>query len=232
LFNRLKIEPTSKVEVEYEDVKLVRITRVKDESDVLLPPPPFSILHVSVNTLSGRFDPDDPVVIIKARYEVLSDPEQNAAISFGNKCENDTLGDFCSYVQDMDPDILVFQGDHYANTILDYLFARMVKLGLQLDLGREKIKTILLSSLKHSGRHWIKGRLVISEKTANRYSSVLDRYGFEGLIELCRFGFVTLDLAAKYGMNRLIDSRNCYELIQRGYVIPKKVQKTMSISEP
>jgi DNA polymerase-2 len=122
----------------------------------------------------------------------------------------------------MDPDILVFQGDHYANTILDYLFARMVKLGLQLDLGREKIKTILLSSLKHSGRHWIKGRLVISEKTANRYSSVLDRYGFEGLIELCRFGFVTLDLAAKYGMNRLIDSRNCYELIQRGYVIPKK----------
>jgi hypothetical protein len=54
------------------------------------------------------------------------------------------------------------------------------------------------------------------------YSSVLERFGFAGLIELCRFGFLTLDLAAKYGMNRLIDSRNCYELIERGYVIPKR----------
>jgi DNA polymerase-2 len=143
---------------------------------------------------------------------------------FSNKCENDILEDFCSYVQETDPDILVFQGEHYANTILDYLFARMVKLGLQLDLGREKVNTASapLASFKHPGRHWIKGRVAISEKTANRYSSVLDRYGFAGLIELCRFGFVTLDLAAKYGMNRLIDSRNFFELIQRGYVIPKK----------
>jgi DNA polymerase elongation subunit (family B) len=224
LFDRLKIEPTSKVEVEYEDVKLVRITRVKDESDVLLLPPPFSILHVSVQTFSGRIDSEDPTTRIKARYEDLSDPQQNAAILFSNKCENDILEDFCSYVQEMDPDILVFQGNHYANTVLDYLFARMVKLGLQLDLGREKIKTPLapLTSLKHHGRFWIKGRVAISEKTASRYSSVLDKYGFAGLIELCRFGFVTLDLAAKYGMNRLIDSRNCYELIQRGYVIPKE----------
>jgi DNA polymerase elongation subunit (family B) len=29
-----------------------------------------------------------------------------------------------------------------------------------------------------------------------------------------------LDLTAKYGINRIIDSRNCYELIQRGFVIP------------
>jgi DNA polymerase elongation subunit (family B) len=28
-------------------------------------------------------------------------------------------------------------------------------------------------------------------------------------------------MAARYGINRLIDSRNCYELIQRGFVIPK-----------
>ena len=49
----------------------------------------------------------------------------------------------------------------------------------------------------------------------------LDKFGFEGLIEMCRFGFLPLDLVAKYGMNRLIDSRNCYELIQRGFVIPK-----------
>jgi DNA polymerase elongation subunit (family B) len=224
LFNILRIEPTSKVEVEYEGTKLVTLTRAKDDGDALLPPPPFSVLHVSVQTLSGRIGPDEPAARINARHEDLSDPQQNAAVSFSNKYENEILEDFCSYVLDMDPDVLVFQGDHYANTILDYLFARMVKLRLKLDLGREKIGTPLapLASLKHPGRSWIQGRLAISEKTANRFSSVLDRYGFVGLIELCRFGFVTLDLAAKYGMNRLIDSRNYYELIQRGYVIRKK----------
>jgi DNA polymerase elongation subunit (family B) len=220
LFNRFKIEPTSKVEVEYDNSKLVKITKVKDESDVL--PSPFSILHINVQTLSGRINLDDPVAIIKSRYEDASDPQQSVEILFDNKCEKDILEDFCGYVQDKDPDILVFVGDHYASTILDYLFARMVKIRLELDLGREKIRVTLLTSFKHPGKHWIKGRLAISGKIPNRYSSILDRYGFAGLIELCRFGFLTLDLAAKYGMNRLIDSRNCYELIQRDYVIPKR----------
>jgi DNA polymerase elongation subunit (family B) len=39
---------------------------------------------------------------------------------------------------------------------------------------------------------------------------------------LCRFGFLPWDLAAKNGMNRLIDSRNCFELIERGFVIPSR----------
>jgi DNA polymerase-2 len=43
-----------------------------------------------------------------------------------------------------------------------------------------------------------------------------------GLIERARFGFLPLNLAARYAMNRLIDSRNCYTLIQRGFVIPSK----------
>lgn len=40
------------------------------------------------------------------------------------------------------------------------------------------------------------------------------------LIERARFGFLPLSLAARYGVNRLIDSRNCYTLIQKGFVIP------------
>ena len=220
LFHKLKIEPTSKVEVEYDNSRLVMLTKVEDEDDML--PPPFSILHVNVQTVSGKINPEDPVSLIKSRYEDVSDPQQNLEILFDSNQEKNILEDFCSYVQDKDPDILVFEGDHYANTILDYLFARMVKIGLELPLGREKVNLGLLMSLEHPGRHWIKGRLVISSKTANRYSTVLDRFGFAGLIELCRFGFLPLDFTAKYGMNRLIDSRNCYELIQRGYVISKK----------
>jgi hypothetical protein len=41
-----------------------------------------------------------------------------------------------------------------------------------------------------------------------------------GLIERARFGFLPLGIAARYGMNRLIDSRNCYTLIHKGFVIP------------
>ena len=132
-----------------------------------------------------------------------------------------------NYVQTKDPDIIIWIGDHYANTILDYLLTRFVKLGLDLQLGRESRKKIVsLTKLKHPGEHWIKGRLSISSRTATRFSSVLDKFGFVGLIELCRFGILSLDLTAKYGMNRLIDSRNCYELIQRGHVIPENKNKT------
>jgi DNA polymerase elongation subunit (family B) len=181
---------------------------------------------ISTSRSSGKINPEDSVVRIKSQYEDANDPKQNVEVLFDSNQEEGMLRDFCGYVKDKDPDILVVAGDHYANTILDYLFARMVNLGLELDLGREKMKVALLTSLKHPGRHWIKGRLAISGKIINRYSSALDRFGFAGLIELCRFGFLTLDLAAKYGMNRLIDSRNCYELIQRGYIISKKVNSS------
>jgi DNA polymerase elongation subunit (family B) len=221
LFHRLKVEPTSKVDVEYDDdSKLVKLTKAKDEDGI--PPPPFSILQISLHTLSGKVNPEDPVTMIKSRYKYASNPQLVVETLFDSKEEGNILESFCSYVQDKDPDILIFLGDHYAGTILDYLFARMVRLGLALDLGREKIKAALLTSIKHPGGHWIKGRLAISDKSANRYSSVLDRFGFAGLIELCKYGFLTLDLAARYGMNHLIDSRNCYELIQRDYVIPKR----------
>jgi DNA polymerase elongation subunit (family B) len=218
-FHRLKIEPTSKVEVQYDGSKLVELTKVEDEDDIS--PPPFSLLYVYLQTSSGKINSEDPVVIIKSRYEDVTDPQQSVETLFNSAQEKDILETFFNYVQDKDLDIFIFVGDHYANTILDYLVARMVKLGLDLFLGREKKKiAALLISLKHPGRHWIKGRLAISSKTANRYSSTMDKFGFAGLIELCRFGFLPLDLAAKYGMNRLIDSGNCYELIQRGFVIP------------
>jgi DNA polymerase-2 len=220
LFHKLKIEPTSKVEVEYDDSRLVSLTKVEEEDSI--PPPPFSLLHMNIQTVSGRINPEDPVSLIKSRYEDVRNAQHNLEILFDRDQEKDILEDFCSHVQDKDPDILVFEGDYYANTILDYLFARMVKIGLELSLGRENVNLELMTSLEHPGRYWIKGRLAISGKTVNRYSSILDGFGFAGLIELCRFGFLPLDLAAKYGINRLIDSRNCYELFQRGYVISKK----------
>jgi DNA polymerase elongation subunit (family B) len=219
LFHRLKVEPTSKVEVQYDGSKLVELAKIEDEEDISLPP--FSLLYVDVQTSSGKIDPEDAVIMIRVKHEDISDPQHSAKIVFDSEQEKDILVEFCNYVQVKDPDIIVFEGDHYADTILDYLFARTVKLGLDLQLGREKTKIAPLTLLKHPGGYWNKGRLSFGSKTRNRYSSTLDKFGFAGLIELCRFGFLLLDLAAKYGMNRLIDSRNCYELIQRGFVISK-----------
>jgi DNA polymerase elongation subunit (family B) len=219
LFHKLKLEPTSKIKIQYDDSKLIKINKLEDEANIS--PPPFSILYVSIHTFSGKYNLEDQVTIIKSRYEDTTDDSQNAEIVFSSNEEEDIISVFCDYVKAKDPDIIIWIADYYADTILDYLFARSTKLGLELQLGREWNNIASLKILKHPGRHWTKGRLSISSRTANRFSSVLDRFGFAGLIELCRFGFITLDLAARYGMNRLIDNRNCYELIQRGFVIPE-----------
>ncbi len=45
--------------------------------------------------------------------------------------------------------------------------------------------------------------------------------GLAGLVERARFSVLPLGIAAQWSANRIIDSRNCFELAQRGYVIPK-----------
>jgi hypothetical protein len=51
LFNKLKIEPTTKIKVEYDGSKLLHAVKVDDENDVN--PPPFSILYFDLHTYSG-----------------------------------------------------------------------------------------------------------------------------------------------------------------------------------
>jgi DNA polymerase elongation subunit (family B) len=213
LFHKLKIEPISKIKAEYEDSRLIRLTKIDDENKIDVPP--FSILYVDVQTLSGKMGLEEPVIRIRARYE--GEPnlqKQSAEILFDCRDEKDALEGFCNYFQSRDPDIIVSLSDHYTDRILDYLFERTQKLGLDLYLGRNK-KVAISVSLKHPGPQWTKGRLSLNYST-------LFQFGLAGLIERCKFSFLTLDLATKYGMNRLIDSRNCFELIQRGFVIPSK----------
>jgi DNA polymerase elongation subunit (family B) len=122
------------------------------------------------------------------------------------------------YLLAKDPDMIICMGD-YDNTVLRYLFTRAKKVEFNLQLGREARDDDYSSSLKGALTHWIKGRICISSSYRN--STFFDEFGFAGLIERARFGFLPLDMAARYGINTLIDSRNCYELIQRGFVIAK-----------
>jgi DNA polymerase elongation subunit (family B) len=106
---------------------------------------------------------------------------------------------FYEYVVNKDPDILISAGDNY-NGVFKHLITKMSTFGF--DIRREANKSS------------VKGRVCLESKS---FHTDLD---LGGLIERARFGFLPLGLAARYGINRLIDSRICYTLIQKGFVIP------------
>src|SRR5215469_1272461 len=58
LFTRLKIEPTSKVKVEYDGTVLRTITKIDEHEGGVQPPPPFTILYFEVTTLSSLYSLD------------------------------------------------------------------------------------------------------------------------------------------------------------------------------
>ena len=122
--------------------------------------------------------------------------EENEVV-FDSSEEKVILQQFSGYVQQKNPDIIVCMGDYDNGKVLRYLFDRAGKIGVDLEL-----------------------RICISSSYTK--TTYFDQFGFAGLIERARFGFLPLDLAAKYSINRLIDSRNCFELTQRDYVIPSR----------
>jgi DNA polymerase elongation subunit (family B) len=189
LFTKLMIEPTSKLKVEYDGSKLLHAVKVDDENDVN--PPPFSMLYFDLHTYSGLLASEDSIRIIKVRYG------EDETV-FENGDEQLILQQFSDYVHEKNPDIIVCMGDYDNGKVLQYLYDRAEKIGLDLNLER-----ICISS-------------------SYRRTTYFDQFGFAGLIERARFGFLPLGLAAKYSINRLIDSRNCFELIQKGFVIPSR----------
>lgn len=58
LFTKLRIEPTSKVELEYDDKSHLREIRKLDDEDSIAPPP-FSILHFEIEP---SLDADDIIL--------------------------------------------------------------------------------------------------------------------------------------------------------------------------
>src|SRR5206468_421245 len=94
-----------------------------------------------------------------------------------------------------------------------------------LQFGREVSANDL--NLKCPVSDWIKGRICLESSDGGGVrinvakQPALDCFGFAGLIESSRFGFFLLGMASRYVINRLIDSRNCYQLIQRDLVISK-----------
>ena len=112
LFTKLRIEPTSKVQVEYDGSKILEIAKIDDEQEVS--PPPFSLLYFDLHTCSGILASDDPIMMIKVRY-VTDEKQEKEDILFQNSEEKTILQEFSNYVLSKDPDIIVCMGD-YDNT--------------------------------------------------------------------------------------------------------------------
>jgi DNA polymerase elongation subunit (family B) len=187
LFTRLKVEPTCKVQVQYDIAsRLTALTKL-DEFDVK--PPPFSVLYFEVTTSSSSYSLDsydisDPIREINARYQ------EETEITFEGS-EEKILEDFCKYVLVKDPDIIVSPKRYRSKGVLQYLFARIEELGIDVGLWRDG---------QTENRNSIKGTLYFD---SDSFQSVVE------VIEKCRFACISVELATSYGMSRLIDSRIC-----------------------
>lgn len=195
LFTQLCIEPCTKVQIEHESRNLLSIKKIED-NDIQSP---LSIMRVEVITESesGILDSVDPIRRIKTKFE--TDP----LLVFEDD-ESKILIDFCNYILSTDPDFIIFSNSDL--TILNYLLERMKILSLNLQLGRYKIDD-----------KWTQGRINATESQYNES-------GLEGLIEFSKFSHIPIRQLLKYSIGRLIANRNYFELLNRGYVIPDKIE--------
>jgi DNA polymerase elongation subunit (family B) len=220
LFIKLQIEPTSKVEVEYDGFRLYKINKINDD-DREISPPPFSILYADVKTAGsasstsfsyGRVthqqrSANNPITSISVRYQNYE------SVLFHDYEEKTTLENFANYIADNDPDVIFCRNDSNLSRAFQDLCARTRKLGLEtLYFGRENDISDEWSTNLSAGRAIIDG----SSSSSSAELSLIE------LVERSRFSFLPLGLVSQYGPSRLIDSRNCYELLQRGFVIPHK----------
>lgn len=225
LFTKFQIEPASKVEVEYDGLRLCKISKIDDDREIS--PPPFSVLYVEVKTAMsvsppsfsyGKFtshqhqqSANNPITAISVRY-------QNYESVLFHDCEEKTiLGNFANYIADKDPDVIFCRNDsdlRSSSRVFQDLCTRTSKLGSEtIHFGREN---------DISGRRSINlsaGSVIINSLPS---SSGAGELSLIELVERARFSFLPLGLVSQSGVSRLIDSRNRYELFQRSYVIAHK----------
>jgi DNA polymerase-2 len=200
LLTQLKVEPTSKVLFEHENGWVAHMMKMDDSKE--LAPPPFAMLRFRLcydTAGRGRFI---------TRIDTIFREEQR---SFeGNEAE--LLSSFVLYVNEAGPD-LVFcpKCDEFTFPLLQER-ARMNR--VELDLGRANDDG---EQVKAQGS--FSGRVVLGDVF---YGYTSDDWGIAGLVERSRFAFLPMGLATRWKSNRSIDSRNSFELMERGYVIPRE----------
>ena len=199
LFAQLRIQPTTKVQIEHEDGELISIIATNDNEDLQLP---FSTMQIEVVPFTEQevLDTDDPIKCIKVSFNSVD-------IDFEDD-ESTILEQFFNYIKTKDPDVLIFR-NHNLN-VLNYLLERTMSLSLDLQLGR-KIIDIYALDQKKILELWSQGRIYLTNNHLND--------GLAGLLEISYFSYLPIRIATRYSIGRLIANRNLYELLGRGYVI-------------
>jgi DNA polymerase elongation subunit (family B) len=218
LYTKLKIEPTSRVEVAYDaDERLVKMTKLegKDE-DRGIKPPPFTSLYFDIHPCAVSLTPlpqRDPIQSIEV---VSPDGEEKFQTTLSGK-ENEVLERFFETVREVNPDFLFApEADNFS---LPYLKTRADLLGIDFNLGRES-SGYISSRAKKLGLYLCPGRVCLDYSNYG-YSFDDSGWGIAGLVERSRFACLPPSIAGRWTANRVNDSRICFELIQRGHVIPK-----------
>ena len=203
LFTSLNVAPTSKVELCHKGGRIDSLVVLDDSEEIQ--PPPFTVLLFDIKTETSILTPNpgrDPISAMETKH----DGEE--FLLYGDEAE--ILRQFSDTVRDRDPDFLVCpRCDDFT---LPYLLKRAELLGLDLQLGRENWKT----SLRNLTLYGVSGRVFLEY-------SYFQESGIAGLVELSRFSVMPPSVASRWTANRVIDSRNCFELVRRGYVIPRNV---------
>ena len=100
IYNQLKIAPTSKVRVEYEEEKLLSISKLDDSRDIV--PPLFKIMHIRIGD-----DNKNDEIIFKVRLD-------NGPTDVYNDLSYES---FISGIKENEPDIVIIYEDQYEHDI-------------------------------------------------------------------------------------------------------------------
>jgi len=197
--------PASKVEIEYSGSgRLLSLRALNDEFEVK--PPPFTVLPFNVEfsgdgcAVGGSTPPISKVAFFDEDLEVKM-------VLKGD--EGHVVSSFSSVVLREDPDFLVSRS---VEETLSKVIGRAEELGLTLQVGRETSCSPCRGRFP-SSLH--RGRVLLDLGTYLRI-------GLAGVVERARFTVTPPGLSAMWQAGRIIDSRQSFEALRRGVLLPER----------
>jgi DNA polymerase elongation subunit (family B) len=198
------VAPTNKVKIKYDKKFRLRSLQVL-KGDWEIKPPPFTSLIFDMEIKNNPFTPDvnkDPVSKI-----IIFNEGMNLHEVFEGT-EGKILSKLAKQIKLEDPDFLILPD---AASTLEYILERVRILKLNLQFGREKTNIFKLTKLIP---YALKGRICLDLHT-------FLQIGIAGVTERSRFTVAPSGLSAKWPAGKTIDSRQCFEALNRDILIPQ-----------
>ena len=186
------LPPTSMIELEYDGGRWLKKLRVIDDEDQV-GPPPFKPLHFRIEVSGQPLTPNPSTHSLQS----ITVAERNRSVKKIEGCEREIFSRFQEYLTEADPDILITS--QAEEVTVPYLEERARTLGIDFRLGREGL---------------MEGRILLDFAD---YASL----GLAGPAEKSRFALAPPRLVARWPAGRTVDSRQCYEALKKGILIPR-----------